>query len=359
MKELEIFLRKLLLKLYLFFCEEAEKKDRFQVEHNSKILFVRLNRIGDALVTTPLIKLIKENTGCEISVLADSKNHFIFRNLPFVDNVYTFPKKFGEIKKLKEKINSRNYDAVFDLHDDVSTTVTLFIGGLKNNNKIAFNKSNKKIFNYLVPYLNPENNHVIDRYLSFADFLKIKYDKNSVKVCYPLADEIKLCIDKYMKNEFPEDKLLIGINISAGSKARFWGIDRYKKLISYFRNYDVDILIISSVEDESLAKHLLYTDVKLFVNPDFNHFAACVSKLDFLFTPDTSIIHLASAYNVPVFGIYVKYNTRNMIWSPYNTEFEAVITEEPTFENLGYKNVQNKLKPFFEKIYYEKRNTGL
>ena len=80
MKEIEIYLRKLLLSLYLFFRRDEKKKDNLELTKKDKILFVRLNRIGDALVTTHLMESIKKHTGCEIHVLADKKNFFIFEN---------------------------------------------------------------------------------------------------------------------------------------------------------------------------------------------------------------------------------------------------------------------------------------
>ena len=49
-------------------------------------------------------------------------------------------------------------------------------------------------------------------------------------------------------------------------------------------------------------------------------------KLDFLITPDTSVVHIASIKKIPIFGLYVKYNTDDMIWSAYNCDFEAVVT---------------------------------
>jgi ADP-heptose:LPS heptosyltransferase len=68
-----------------------------------------------------------------------------------------------------------------------------------------------------------------------------------------------------------------------------------------------------------------------------------------LITPDTSVIHLASAYSVPVFGLYVHFNTDEMIWKPYNSDFECVITKERTLDSIYYEEVERKLKIFLEK----------
>ena len=91
MKRIELLIKKLLLNLLLLF-KSGKMKDPSVFNSGSKILFIRLNRIGDALVVTPLLKLIKDNLRCEIHVLADKKNYFVFANNPSIDNIIVFNK---------------------------------------------------------------------------------------------------------------------------------------------------------------------------------------------------------------------------------------------------------------------------
>jgi len=55
-----------------------------------------------------------------------------------------------------------------------------------------------------------------------------------------------------------------------------------------------------------------------------------------------------------VFGLYVKYNTTDMVWSPYQTDFEYVETTEPTLKNISFTEVEKKLNPFGENIFMPK-----
>ena len=38
-----------------------------------------------------------------------------------------------------------------------------------------------------------------------------------------------------------------------------------------------------------------------------------------------------------------------MIWSPYNTPFDCVITKEPTLKNINFDKVKQKFIPFLER----------
>ncbi|MDH7605205.1 MAG: glycosyltransferase family 9 protein, partial [Melioribacter sp.] len=144
------------------------------------------------------------------------------------------------------------------------------------------------------------------------------------------------------------------INISAGSEARFWGIENYKGLIKEIKRYpNTKIIILCSPQDIHKAEEISENLIPVFYDKSFEKFSAMISKLNLLITPDTSIVHIASAFNVPVFGLYVKYNTNDMIWNPYNTEFECIITEQPTLKNVKLEDTINKLKPFLEKLLWK------
>ena len=90
MKKFEIFLKNILLKLLVTFNPVKKNIPLPRFDSNSNLLFIRLNRLGDALVTTPLLHEIKNQLKCKVYVLADRKNHFIFKNNPSVDEVYYF-----------------------------------------------------------------------------------------------------------------------------------------------------------------------------------------------------------------------------------------------------------------------------
>ena len=153
------------------------------------MLFIRLNRIGDALVVTPLFHIVKENLGCQIDILADKKNYFIFENNKFIDNVLTFAKGInGFLSKLK-KINKLNCDAVIDLHDDISTTVSFLIVLSKSRYKIGMNKGNEKIYTHTIKKLNSTEHHVIDRIMEFSKLFNISFSSNDINIeYYPNCD---------------------------------------------------------------------------------------------------------------------------------------------------------------------------
>ena len=74
MKKIEFLVKNIFLNILLFINRSPKSKKDLTLSPSSKILFIRLNRIGDALVTTPLISAVKKSTKCKIHILSDKKN---------------------------------------------------------------------------------------------------------------------------------------------------------------------------------------------------------------------------------------------------------------------------------------------
>ncbi len=347
MKEIEIFFRKLLLNILLSFrfrpksiLEDYENKE-------TKILFIRLNRIGDALISTSLIHEIRKNIKSQIFLLADKKNFFVFKNNKDIDQLIIFQKGFRGIFNVLHFIKKNKINTIVDLHDDVSATVSFLVAFSKAANKFSLEKESKKIYSKTIPKLEPSSHHVITRLMEIEKLFNIS-PSNDVNIHYsPTNASIEMAI-KYLNQNFPKRKFLIGVNISAGSNARFWGVENFKKLLLFISSFDT--LIICSPNDKELAEKISEGRIKLFYSNNFDEFAAMISKLNLLISPDTAAIHLASAFEIPLFGLYVKYKTNDMIWSPFRSKFEYVVTEEQTIKNVTFENVKLKLEPFLKNL---------
>jgi ADP-heptose:LPS heptosyltransferase len=348
MKKIEFYFKNIIIKLLIYFNPVVKQSPLPTFNSKSNLLFVRLNRIGDALVTTPLLFEIKQNLGCKVYVLADKKNHFVFRNNPSINEVFIFNKRIKDFFQINQIIKEKSIDAIIDLHDDVSTTVSFLISLAQIKYKFGLKKSNYSIYSHVVEKADPRSHHIIERILNLSMLFNSKIDRTSASVKYfPNETETKIAFDQ-IKLMNPNNNFLVGINISAGSEARFWGIENYKNLVLSVLKFSVRTIVLCSEKDLQLAKGIV-DEIDIYpVTNSFGIFAAAILNLDLLITPDTSIVHIASIKKIPVFGLYVRYKTSDMIWSPYNTDFEYVETEEPTLKNIPFNEVRNKLIPFLE-----------
>jgi len=360
LKKTEQLLKKILLRLLIFLKKKRNVQTSLPlISENTKVLFVRLNRIGDALVSTPVIELIKQKTGCKVYILADKKNHFIFSNNPNIDRVLIFGKGVKGFNKVLRFIEDEKINIIVDLHDDVSTTVSFLFALAKVDFKFGLLKSNNEIYTHSVIRMNPSTTHIVERLLKLSELFGINDEKEIIKIRYYPKSENLNYAKEILNQRFSEKKFLLGINISAGSDARFWGIDNYKSLINSIQNYNLNYIFFCDSKDFEKAKSITEERFIYPVSKEFDKFAAGVLQVDLLFSPDTSAIHIASMKGIPVFGLYVKFKTQDMIWTPYKTDFDCIITEEPTLQNINFEDVKKKFLPFLEKHLNAKRNTIL
>jgi ADP-heptose:LPS heptosyltransferase len=350
MKKLEILLKRIILYLFLKYHRKKNSVNSIEDFTNKKVLFIRLNRIGDALVTTPLLFLLKSKLNLIIHVLADKKNYFVFSGQSFIDKTYVFNKGLTGYKKYKKILNIEKYDCVVDLHDDTSATVSFLLSMVSDSLVFGLRKNYLNLYSKTIERLDSSKFHVVERITEIAKLFNLSYNKEELNIKYEYTKDDIENVNEFLGQAYSETKPLIGINIIAGNRSRFWGINRFSALIDFLQKYNVNILIITTPKEIKTAYDISGSKIPIYYSNKFTRISALVSKLDFLFTPDTSIVHLASIYNIPVFGIYVKYNTNDIIWYAYKSMHDEFITEEPNFDNLSYELIEPKFKHFFEKI---------
>ena len=267
-----------MLYLLLLFKKRAKGWELPEFTAESKILFIRLNRIGDALVSTPLLRLIKEKIGCKIYVLTSPSNYFIFNN-NITDEIIIFNKNARKISLLVKTLNEMQFDAVVDLHDDISTTVSYLIGMLKCKFKFGLKKGTEKLYSHTIEKIDPSKYHIVDRTMQFAMFFGLDYDSRFTNIVYsPTHDAIDKA-EIFLDRHFKKNNYLVGINISAGNDARFWGIENYRKLLSSVLNYEFNVVILCVEKDLSRAMNIAKDLVPIYYNPVFDEFAAMVKKV--------------------------------------------------------------------------------
>ena len=112
----------------------------------SKLLVVRFSSIGDIVLTSPVVRILKQNL-FEVHFLTKKKYSPLLVNNPHIDKLYCFNKTINEAKS---EIINENYDFIIDLHNNIrSQSLRLLNVPIKR-----YSKSNFKKFIYMKFNLN-------------------------------------------------------------------------------------------------------------------------------------------------------------------------------------------------------------
>lgn len=100
------------------------------LESASKILIIRFSSLGDVLLTTPLIRTLKNRSpNASLDFLVKSQFHDAIKFNPHLNTVHLFNKNKDSFQSLSGRLKNKNYDLIIDLQNNLrSKRLCLEIG---------------------------------------------------------------------------------------------------------------------------------------------------------------------------------------------------------------------------------------
>jgi ADP-heptose:LPS heptosyltransferase len=333
LKPVEIGFRRFLVRLLGLLVHRSRPLPAGIDFSTRKYLFVRQDRIGDVLVSTPLIHAMKERyPNASIDFLLSSNNHFVLANEPLVRKRWVYKKTAASAVDILRKIRREHYDFVIDLMDNPSATSTVLCALAGGRWNVGLSKENAYTYDISVPLLSRRDTHIIDRLAMLLTVFGIGRDDLTLKVCYNVSSASKEFADGLLTEHKLLGRTLVGINISPGEGTRFWGVENYQALIRWLHKEHggFPIMVLYQPSDVSVAEIIAQPFPEIVLSPEtktFDQFAALVQVLGILITPDTSAVHLAAAFSIPSVVMYVQSNKELRIWEPYGSPSETIVTD--------------------------------
>jgi ADP-heptose:LPS heptosyltransferase len=137
----------------------------------------------------------------------------------------------------------------------------------------------------------------------------------------------------------------VAVNLSAGDPSRYWPGDRWQALLRHVAadRPRTGFLLLTAQGDEHLADEVRAGLPSLrFIQPagrSFHHFAAGIALSDLVISPDTSAVHIASAFGRPILGLYPAEEWNFRSWQPVGTRFEIARPKEGVVRDIGVDDV--------------------
>lgn len=271
-----------------------------------KILVVRFSSIGDIVLTTPVVRMLKTQLNTEVHFLTKAPFVSLFKNNPYVDSVFQIDKSINEvISDLKKE----NYDYVIDLHSNLRTQILKLKLGVTAK---SFNKLNWEKFlltNFKTNIL--PDVHIVDRYLDTIKFLGITNDNKGLDFFLSDADKVDL-------SEFPNDYVAFVIGGQHATK-----ILPTPKVISICKKLNKAVLLIGGPDDKARGDEISKASGAINTCGDhsFLQSAFLIKNSAYVISHDTGMMHIAAAFKkkiysvwgntIPEFGMYPYLSDKN------------------------------------------------
>ncbi len=271
-----------------------------------RFLIIRFSSIGDIVLTTPVVRCLKKQVeDAEVHYLTKPQFSKILENNPYIDKVHILKESFSEtIHELKYE----HFDYIIDLHKNLRSF------RVKNKLKIisfSFDKLNKEkwlMVNFKKNRL--PDTHIVDRYLKTLSIFDVQNDQQGLDYFIPDQDEVDLsAISNDLKNGY------VGVVVGAYHNTKKLPKE---KIIAICKKIDKPIVLLGGPNDRDEAEIIKNAVGENIYNTcgeyNINQSASLVKQADVILTPDTGLMHIASAFKkkivsvwgntIPEFGMY-------------------------------------------------------
>jgi heptosyltransferase-2 len=305
-----------------------------------KILILALSGIGDALMFTPALKLLRQSLpSAEIDALVMFKGtKEIYETNPNFNKIIHFDfLKEGVLNSLKFVLGLRNkYDATINIYPSNRKEYNIinFLLGAKKRVAVEYlriNNSNLGWLNNVIVLENDKTHNAQTNIKLIEKLLNQKFDEEPAMEIH-LSDENKQFAEDYFKkNSITENDFVVGFHpgcaILKNHIKRRWEPEKFaelgKKLIS---EKNAKVFLFGGPEEDELKSsinRMIDSHSSFIVKTEkFLQSIAIMKRCNVFVTNDSALMHVASALGLKVIAIIGPTNPHYI--HPWKTEHKIV-----------------------------------
>lgn len=302
------------------------------------VAFIQMGRIGDMVLMTPLFSEFKKLFPySKITVFAGPSNYSILLNNPHINQIVTIEKSPLGIIKTLFSLRFNKYDYWIDPKDHFSKESRIIAKIVNAKHKIGFNLLNKtKVFDLDLP-IPQENLHHTQ--IALNSITALGYEPNKVipKPILFTSEDSNLFVEQFVSNF---DNGFVILNISGSSEHKMWDNSNW---IEFLNNVKITkpIVLCFAPNEKLRAEKLIQSNPTLipFYSRNINDVISLTAKCTYLISPDTAIIHIAAAFNKPVFALY---SGLEHFYSKFHPLSDSFISVRAAKGDKGIKSITAK-----------------
>ncbi len=261
------------------------------------ILIIRFSSIGDIVLTTPVVRCIRNTYGENCVIHYATKKAFAgwLEQNTYIDHVHVLNEGesvFSFVKKIKRDFRIH---AIADLHHNLRSLIIKWHFPFVP--KASFPKMNIRKWLYVrFKWNTMPDVHVVERYFKAVEFLGVQYDGKGLDFFVSAQDEARAA--ELVQAETGYSVVTVGAKFATKALPE----DKMTELV---RNIPGKIILLGGKEDTEKARHIYencpgkdITD--LCGKCSLGISAAVVKNATHVYAHDTGLMHIAAAFNRPI-----------------------------------------------------------
>jgi len=312
-----------------------------------KFLVVRTDRMGDVILSTPVLEAIKSSfPESYVAIMVSPYTKDIVKNNPHLDDVIiddykNRPQGIKGFFRLVKEVKNERFDVCILLHPTFRLAILLFLSGIKYRIGTGYRWYqiffNRKIYQHRKTILKHEHEYNLDmlRPLGIGSpriLPKVYLSDSEENLAERIFEDFEI-----KKSEFGSvrENLLVAIHPGSGNSSLNLPIKRFAQAADILIENMKAKVIITGTEQEKEIVNLMESymrnkPVNLVGRTNVRQLASLLKKCDVLISNSTGPMHLSAALGTPTVAIFCPLFVAGPIrWGPCGEGHEVISPPVP------------------------------
>lgn len=327
-----------------------------QIAIPQKLLIFRNGNIGNTLVAEPLIRALKEQLGCNITVVADKIGCDLLSGNPQIDRLIEYNKRtthkgFWAYCKFILQLRKEKFDTTILLKRFFRNELIAYLAGIPV--RLGFASDGVKNFKLTATLNYSEEKNIVEQNLLFLDLWQLTQPDQRPRI---YLSEINLqAATEWLKEEKLTEKAYLICHFGGDTvKNRRWSLEKYSLLISKIAtDFNLEIVLLSTGHELAFnqsIKQIQPEKIHIAHNLALKTSCALIQKASYFIGNDSGPSHLAEAVgqNGAVFYTHAS-NVTGQInkWKPAGENFLALYSADGDLNNLSHDLAYQSIKTHY------------
>jgi heptosyltransferase-2 len=286
--------------------------NRVQVK---KLLIRSVNWIGDAIMTTPAIDMIRENfPQSEIVLLANPLVSQLFQHFTALDRIITFDRTAshrgiaGRLRLARE-LRREGFDAAIIFPNSFDSAVVPWLAGIPRRLGKSTDGRGLLLTDKALSYKPEAGRHEVDSYLELLRSFGLAGQATMPHLVTTATEQQSASARLSCAGISPDD-FLLGINPGAAfGSAKRWYPDRFAEAARRLTiAWGAKVIIFGGPDETEIAAEiercLQGVCLNLAGRTDLRQLMALIRRCNFFITNDSGPMHIAAAFGVPLVAVF-------------------------------------------------------
>jgi len=319
-----------------------EKRKAFK-----RILIVRTDRIGDVLLSTPVIKALRyAYPNAYIAMMVSPYAKDIVEGNPFLDEVIIYDKD-GKHKswprslKFARNLKKRRFDLALILHPTNRMHLITFFAGIRR--RIGYGRKLGFLLTDRIKHTKQlGEKHELEYALDLVRYLG--FEPQDKTLFMPIKPESEAWAEELFKQEgIKKADRILAIHPAASCPSKVWPNERFADVADrLIEKFGFKVLVIAGPKDLALSgdviKHMHHPAANLSGKTSVSQLASILKRCNLFISNDSGPVHIAASVGVPVISIFGR-NQKGLSpkrWGPTGKKDKVLHKEIGCIECLAH-----------------------